>query len=402
MRTLARLLGVSGIALLACSAVAQDAPAWRELPLREPDGRRSNTGAFVIGKGQPTDWQKPPFRYDASAATGRKLARVVVLIYDPVLEAEGGVRLTEHVKANDPLELSMILRDVVREASWGYVNYEIADVIRVDGYPVKVDGFRYDDASFLQVRKTQEWQPATISYRKLFEENGLLERCAKEDIRELWLWGASGMHFDEFAGYVPNRYARFGPTDNPWLYRPYDIPEELGRTTWVMGFNYEVGADNMIHSYSHRVESMAALAFGDGVWDPATRRDPWNVFTWLETEHPGTPSQVGNCHVPPNGERGYDYQNKRRVPSWAWHWHRYPDLSGEPSPISSAAWGDNQFGYQKWLLERLPKFPGHTEHGYANWWVYVANPDLDLADWAGPAAGKLVLPAAMPAPASGR
>ena len=81
----------------------------------------------------------------------------------------------------------------------------------------------------------------------------------REKITELWVWGASGMHMDELAMRIPNRYARFGPTDNPWFYRPYDIPEELGRTTWVMGFNYEVGPDNMIHSYVHRIESMAAL-----------------------------------------------------------------------------------------------------------------------------------------------
>src|SRR5262249_39013228 len=162
--------------------------------------------------------------------------------------------------------------------------------------------FRYTNDSFMEVRKTQKWQPATSSYRGFFEENKLLDRFKKESITELWVWGASGMHFDEFAGYIPNRYARFAPTDNPWFYRPYDIPEELGRTTWVMGFNYEVGADNMIHSYTHRMESMAALAMADGIWDTNARRDPWNVFSWLEMDHKGTPSQVGNCHVPPNGQ----------------------------------------------------------------------------------------------------
>ena len=142
-----------------------------------------------------------------------------------VLESEGGVRLTAHAKANDPVELSFVLRDVVREASWGYVNYEIVDVLRVDGYPRKVDGFRYDDASFLAARQAQEWQPAPSSYRAMFEENGLIRRFADEGIRELWLWGASGMHFDEFAGFVPNRYARFGPTTaNSSSARPISDP----------------------------------------------------------------------------------------------------------------------------------------------------------------------------------
>ena len=374
--------------------------SWRDLPVRKPDGVVANTGAFIIGKKQVTDWTRPARHYDAAVASGRKRAKVVVVIYNPILEAHGGKTLREHVGANDPRHYSRILVDVVRQASWGYIDYEIVDVLELDGYPKKVDGFRYTDESFLSARQKQEWQPSVTSYRSVMEENGLVERFRKEGITELWLWGASGMHFDEFAGFIPNRYARFGPTDNPWLYRPYDIPEELGRTTWVMGFNYEVGADNMVHSYTHRVESMAALAFADGVWDPKSRRDPWNVFSWLEMDTPGTPSMVGNCHVPPNGEKGYDYSNTRVVLSYSDNWARYPDLRGAPRGVSSVDWGGTQFGYLKWILERLPKGPGHTPFGYDNWWVYVANVDEDLPDLEATSA-EFTLPEGYPA-ATGR
>lgn len=376
-------------------------PTWKTLPRVQPQGERAHTGSYTVKEPEKTGWQKPRFVYNEKAATGRKRAKVIVLIYNPVLESQGGKRLTDYLKANDPVEYSHILVNVIREASWGYINYEIVDIIEVDGFPVKVDGFRYTDESFLEVRKTQQWQPATISYRKLFEENRLIERCRKEKITEIWLWGASGMHFDEFAGYIPNRYARFAPTDNPWFYRPYDIPPEIGQTMWVMGFNYEVGPDNMIHSYTHRVESMAALALADGRWDTRQRRDPWNVFSWLEVDHPGTPSQVGNCHVPPNGQSGYDYNNARRVLSGADAWYRYPDLRGRPRPISSQEWGNNQFGYQKWILEHIPKYPGHTRFGYNNWWLYIANTDEDLPDLAPPDLSRFRLPDGLP-PAPGR
>ncbi|MBK8974443.1 MAG: hypothetical protein IPM29_00810 [Planctomycetes bacterium] len=390
------------VALAAVAAVpAQVAPvshppAWRDLAPRAPDGVRAHTGSFIVGKEQATDWQRPAFVYDPAVATGRKAAKVVVVIYDPVLEQKDGQRLQQWLHASDPVEFSYILADVIREASWGYVNYEIVDILHLDAYPKKVDGFRYDDDSYLAVRESKDWQPSPTSYRAVFEENGLLERFRTEGITELWMWGADGFHFDEFAYFVPDRYARFGPSDNPWLYRPYDIPEELDRTTWVMGFNIEVGADNMIHSYVHRVESIMSLAFGDGRWDPRTHRDPWNVFTVLETDFEGHPSMVGNCHVPPNGQRGYDYDNPRRVESWAWSWANYPDLRGEPHTISSWAWGKNQFGYQCWLLGKLPKGPGHTQWGYDNWWVYVANTDEDLPEWTPPAPGVLRLPDGMP------
>ncbi|MBN2445517.1 MAG: hypothetical protein JXO22_02245 [Phycisphaerae bacterium] len=391
MKVITALIGLS----IVTSAMAQ---TWRDLPLVKPAGEKTHTGSYVLQGRPEMEWQRPPFHYDEKVATGRKHAKVIVLIYNPVLESEGGKTFIEHCNGCDPVEYSHILANVIQQASWGYINYEIVDVIEVDGYPIKMDGFRYTDESFLEVRKTQKWQPSTSSYRGFFEENNLLERFKKEHITELWVWGAGGMHFDEFAGYIPNRYARFGPTDNMWLYRPYDIPEELDQTTWVMGFNYEVGPDNMIHSYTHRIESMALLACSDGVWDTHKLRDPWNVFSWLEMDHVGTPSQVGNCHVPPNGQSGYDYNNSRRTLSWADNWMRYPDISGEPRLISAQEWGNNQFGYQKWILEHLPKYPGATKYGYNNWWVYIANVDEDLPEYKMPDPSKFVLPKDMPKP----
>lgn len=393
----ASILAASLLVVAGCAA-SPPRGLWRSLPEVAPVGERDHTGSYVVADRAAAKWTRPPVVYDARVATGRKRSNVAVLIYDPILESEGGKRLTEWLDGRDPVEYSRILANVVREASWGYVNYEIVDVIRVDGFPIKQDGFRYDDASFLEVRRTQQWQPSTSSYRAMLEENGLLGRVQRGELNEVWVWGAGGMHFDEFAMFIPNRYARFGPTDNGWLYRPYDIPPECGHTLWMMGFNYECGPDNMVHSYMHRVESMAALQFADGVWDTKGRRDAWNVFSFLECDTPGTVSMVGNCHVPPNGQSGYDYDNKRRVLSFADQWHAYPDLRGEPRLVSSDEWGNNQFGYMKWILEHLPKSAGATAEGYNNWWVYVANTDGELPDYHAPTADRLLLPARMPPP----
>jgi hypothetical protein len=386
------------VGFLAARATQARARTWRSLPRVEPAGRKESTGAYVFSSpGERAAWRKPSFVYNPKAATGRKFSRVVVLIYDPRLKSQGGKSLIEYVKGSDPVEYSHILANVIREASWGYVNYEIVDVLRVTAFPVKADGFRYTDETYLAARRTEKWQPSTSSYRNMLDENGLLERCRRGEINEVWVRGASGMHVDELAMSIPNRYARFAPTDNPWFYRPYDIPD-VGHTLWMMGFNYEVGPDNMIHSYTHRVESMAALALADGVWDTKTGRDPWNLFSWLEMDHPGTPSQVGNCHVPPNGQSGYDYNNARRVLSNADAWARYPDVSGKPRLISSQEWGNNQFGYQKWILEHVPKYPGSTRYGYNNWWIYVANTDEELPDLPSRSGTTYTLPEGLPTP----
>jgi hypothetical protein len=397
-RLLISLLALATLPNLAVKVFAGPVvPAWKSLPVVKPVGDLESTGSYVTDPAK-TPWTKPKFVYNGKAATGRKEAKVIVLIYNPVLDKSTGETLIQRLKANDPVEYSHILVDTIREASWGYINYKIVDVITVDGYSLKTDGFRYTNDTFLADRKTQKWQPATSSYRAFFEENKILERCKKENITELWVWGASGMAWDEYAGYIPNRYARFGPTDNPWFYRPYDIPPEIGHTMWVMGFNYEVGSDNMIHSYAHRIESQAALSMADGIWETYGKRDPWNVFSWLELDHKGTPSMVGNCHVPPNGEGGYDYNNKRKVMSYADNWFNYPDVSGPAREIGSEEWCNNQAGYQRWLLERVPKYPGYTKYGYNNWWVYIANTDEDLPDLKLPDPGKFVLPDGFPAP----
>jgi hypothetical protein len=375
-------------------------PYWKTLPIVQPVGEKQPQGCYTVADRRSVAWKRPRFVYNGHAATGRKLAKVIVLVYNPLLPKHDNKTLVEHFGWHDPVEYSHILADVVRQASWGYINYEIVDVIEVNGYPRRLDGTRYDEDTYLEAHRTQQWYPVTSSYRGFFEDNGILDRCRRENVTELWVWGAPGFHFDEFAGYIPNRYARFGPTENPWFYRPYDIPPEIGHTIWVMGFNYEVGADNMIHSYAHRIESMAALAMADGVWDPKRMRDPWNVFSWLEMDTPGTPSMVGNCHVPPNGQSGYDYNNKRKVLSWADNWRNYPDLRGKPRTVGSDDWGDNQFGYMKWLLERVPKYPGYTEYGYNNWWVYIANTDEDLPDYKMPDGNRFMLPEDMPEPSA--
>lgn len=70
----------------------------------------------------------------------------------------------------------------------------------------------------------------------------------------------------------------------------------------------------------------------------------------------------------------------------------YPVLTGKPRLIGSDEWGNNQFGYEKWYLEHLPKAPGATKEGYNNWWVYVANTDEDLPEYVAPTAKEMVLP----------
>ena len=359
-------------------------PSWKSLPFKAPKGTLDKNIKCYMEDPDKSDWKQPEFKYDQSVAVNPKHSKVIVVIYNPILKSQGNKTLIEYLKACNPREYSQYLCDAIKECSDGYINYEIVDTIELNAFSEKIDGFKYTEETFLAARKDNSWhQPDRSDYRKIFEENNLIERCKKENIREIWLWGGGGFGYDELAMYFPNRYARFAPTLNPWFYRPYEIPEEIGHSVWVMGFNYEVGKDNMIHSYGHRTESILALVFGHGKWDRELGgQDPWNTFSMVNLDSSNFPSQVGNVHVPPNGRSGYDYGNSTNILTLVDSWGAYPNLTEAiPRMISKNEWQNSQLGYQKWWLKQMPKKPGYTKWGYNNWWVYVANTDEDLPDY---------------------
>src|SRR5215207_759750 len=116
-------LAVASSTFLAAALAAQSDPP-PAAPKRPPgaEGRLAHTASYVIGKGQQSAWQKPAFTYDAKVATGRKHAKVIVVVYDPLLPGENGLpqhdgkRLRAHVGGCDPMHGSRVLVDVIRQA----------------------------------------------------------------------------------------------------------------------------------------------------------------------------------------------------------------------------------------------------------------------------------------------
>jgi hypothetical protein len=168
----------------------------------------------------------------------------------------------------------------------------------------------------------------------------------------------------------------FHQTDNPWFYRPYDIPD-CGRTVWVMGFNYEVGEDNALHSFGHRCEGILALTVGRGVWSgPAGETNAWSRFTRQADKYPED-AHVGNVHGGPNAKSGYDYAQTNSVMSAADDWFAYPKLTGVRQPVNRESWGGPQYhlNFMRWWLNHLPKARGTTNGCHNNWWRYIVDYD---------------------------
>ena len=310
--------------------------------------------------------------------TAHRVIKVLVIDYDPILKDHGNVRLSRFLKWNDPRIMTTNLMRHLREASGGFADYRLVEFVEFDAFPRKRDGFRYDEQNFLAMWKDRKLahQPDSVSYAAIFEEHRLVERVRREGIQEVWLWGAPYFGTDEYAMKIPGDRI-FYPTSNPWFYRPYDIPD-CGRTVWVMGFNYEVGEDNALHSYGHRCEGILSLSVGRGVWeDQAGETNVWSRFTRQADKFPDD-AQVGNVHGGPNAKSGYDYAQTNAVMSGADDWFNYPRLTGAKKPVSRETWGGPAYhlNYMKWWLNHLPKAAGTTDGCYNNWWRYVVDYDV--------------------------
>jgi hypothetical protein len=302
--------------------------------------------------------------------------RILAVNYDPILRERDNVRLRAHMKWNEPRTMTTNLIRYLGECSGGYANYQLVDFVDVDAWPQKRDGFRYDEGTFLEMWKDKKkaHKPDSVSYAAIFKELNLAKRIADENISEIWVWGAPYFGTDEYAMKIPGDQV-FYETKNPWFYRPYDIPD-CGRTVWVMGFNYEVGEDNALHSYGHRVEGILSLTLGRGVWEgTAGDTNVWSRFTRQADKYPND-AHVGNVHGGPNAKSGYDYGQTNVVMSGADDWFNYPNLTGAKKLVNCDTWGKpHHLNFMKWWLNHLPKNAGQTDGFYNNWWRYVIDYD---------------------------
>lgn len=307
------------------------------------------------------------------ARTKRFLApRVLVLNYDPIIEAEdegrlpGGRRLHEVLGWNDPRYLAGGYIADVREASGGHVRYDIVEWHDLDIHPVKKDGFRYTDESFLEMwrgDRSKHREPDAIDYRAIIRDFDLERRVESGDIDEVWLFSYpySGTWESTMAG----RDAYFCNSD--------PVPDvNTSRIFVIMGFSYERGVGEMLENLGHRTESILRRVYGS--WNATQPRHAWDRFTLYDKNAPGR-SACGNVHFAPNSTRDYEWGSKTYVESTADDWLDYPNLTGKKRRMNCSDWGNGYIrSHHRWWFERLPKAPGRGPDGkLANWWDYVVD-----------------------------
>lgn len=293
--------------------------------------------------------------------------RVVVLIHNPVIEKEGGRKLSEVLGWNDPDALAAGYIDDVAEVSHGRVRYRIVERIAVDGFPRKADGFRYTDDSFLRAwrARTGFHQPDTADYADLLREADFLPKVEQNFADELWLFAFP------YGGYYESCMGGRGAVwcNGPVLADTAHIP----RRFVVMGFNYERGVGEMLEDLGHRSESILEHVFRGA----APGDHLWHRFIQYDKTHPGR-AACGNVHFAPNSDTDYDWGNRRRVTSTADDWLNYPALTGAARAMTCADWGNGDIReHHRWWMRRFAHADGANALGHShNWWRYIAGLDF--------------------------
>jgi YVTN family beta-propeller protein len=332
---------------------------------------RGNNTVSVIHDGSCDD-RAPP----ADRVIARK---VYVLVYDPILS--NGQRLSARLGWNAHAAITQGTVDFFRQVSGNRLQYTVVQTTVVgEGWPEKIDGFRYTEQEYLAVAsgQAQPHQPDAVDYAKIintpaFDICGKLNRG---EIDELWVYNGPAFGFYESRLVGPNGYWFNAP--------PLDTGTSCNKLLPVMGPSPHVGLTNAVHNFGHRAEAVMTQVYGS--WDQTMApRHNWERFarSRINTRGAGTTSGCGDIHHPPNAAAGYEYGNPATVLSTCEDFTNYPNL-GDPAstaqPTTCAAWGCSELGYYSYWFGHLPSTPGCGPDGVANdWWRYFAEPALALA-----------------------
>ena len=293
--------------------------------------------------------------------------KVLLVIYNPVLESQGGQKLTAYKGWNDPDSLTTSLMDEMKTVSGGLANYSIAQRIELDEIPVKGDGFQYTDDSYLACASSGGkdcHNPDGADYLKILEKVDACGKRNRGEIDEVWMWGGPWFGYWESNLTGPGSYwYNSGPTTG----------STCEKILPIMGYSYERGLNEMFENFGHRVESAMKQVYGS--WEAKFTHN-WNKFALLDVDSSGK-GGCGNAHLAVNAptNSGYNTTDTRTVASDCDDFSNYPNLTGNFKQTSCDAWGCNPTGYYRWWYSHLPKNDGNgPDSTYNSWWTYLLDP----------------------------
>lgn len=295
--------------------------------------------------------------------------KTLVIVYDPLVDRASGKKLSEAMQWNKVEDLARGFMSDLLLVSGELARYRIVERLDVDDFPAKVDGYKYDAQTYLNVARgvSPPYMPQEADYHAILEQFHILERVAKGEIDEVWIFNFPHAGFYESIMGGPGAFWCNAP--------PLKNSEAAGRRFVVMGFSHERGVGEMLENMGHRAESIMDKVFQNMPED----QNLWKRFTRYAKTHPGK-AACGTIHFAPNSLRDYDWNNLTPVWSECDDWlYNFPDFKGADflRQVTAADWGNGDIRqHHLWWFNHLPKTSGSTNGILNNWWMYLMNPNL--------------------------
>ena len=306
-----------------------------------------------------------------SAALNQK---ALVLVFNPILS--NGQNLNTYMGWPAYPTLVQGIVDSLQTASEGQLQYTIVDTIVIaDEWPVKIDGFRYTEETYLQVMRGQApgHDPDEVNYDLIIDQFDICGKLNRGEIDELWMYGAPYFGFYESRLVGPGGYLYNSP--------PLTATHGCNKLLPIMGLSYERGVADAVHSFGHRTEASMTKVYGG--WEQNRTAHNWDRFGLAKVQSPNyTYSGCGSVHFPPNGLAGYDYGSPGSTLTNCEDFGNYPNLSDPltvAQPVICMAWNCDHLTYMLYWFSHLPSNAGCGSDLVANnWWYYFVDPSLAL------------------------
>ncbi len=117
-------------------------------------------------------------------------SKVLVIVYDPVVDSATGKRLSEHLRWSRADDLITNYMDDITETSKGLARYQIVQRVEVDEFLPLEDGFSYAVDTYLSTyrRTTAHHLPEWLDYNAFLARFNILQRVANNELDEVWVF----------------------------------------------------------------------------------------------------------------------------------------------------------------------------------------------------------------------
>lgn len=212
-------------------------------------------------------------------------------------------------------------------------------------------------------------EPPLVDYNRVVSRIDGEKLVEEKGVKEIWLWG---YHGGKVGLWESNMAGPFGDVSNSDR-NPHDLPG-FGNTYTLYHYNYQRGLSETVEDHMHQIEAL--LNHVDG--RDTTDEDKWSTllfwgkFVGSDKSHKVVHAGCGWAHYPPNGEKDYDWANKKFVDTDIEDWK--PDGTGVKQNMNCEKWNCNSLSWFQYWMQNLAGYnSGLSYHGkpLTNWWIFV-------------------------------